>query len=301
MTPIRATDRYPFLKPIVGEFTVVVFISVNALTLFLDAFPEIHTRYGQILAQIDYVCIVYFLIEAMIKIGALGFSDYWQSHWNKFDQFVVFASLPVLLNPLVEIDTNAFAIITLLRLGRFLRFIRVMRFVPNSDHIWRGIARALKASVGVFLILLVLNLVLAVGATMLFGKLPPPTNEYATQYFGNPFKSLYTLFKVFTVEGWYEIPDILAENGASAGWVLVLRIYFVISVLVGGILGLSLANAVFVDEMTTDNNDELEEMVRELRAELQTFRAEFQQTLTEPQIGSTNGKSHHDKNIPSVP
>ena len=38
--------------------------------------------------------------------------------------------------------------------------------------------------------------------------------------------------------------------------------------LVGGILGLSLANAVFVDEMTADNNDRLEQMVSDLREEL---------------------------------
>ena len=45
-------------------------------------------------------------------------------------------------------------------------------------------------------------------------------------------------------------------------------VVFVLAVLVGGILGLSLANAVFVDEMTADNNDRLEQMVSDLREEL---------------------------------
>ncbi len=160
MTYIRATDRYPLLKPVIGELTVVFFISLNALILFLDAFPELHQRYGQRLEAVDYFCITYFLFEALIKIGVLGFPEYWRNHWNKFDFCVVLASLPLLLNPFIDFNTNAFAVITLLRLGRFLRFIRVMRFIPNSDHIWRGIVRALKASVGVFLVLLMPNLIL---------------------------------------------------------------------------------------------------------------------------------------------
>ncbi|MBV7328648.1 ion transporter [Chloroflexi bacterium TSY] len=197
------------------------------------------------------------------------------------------ASLPLLLNPFIESQTSAFALVTLLRLGRFLRFIRIMRFVPNAEHIWTGILRSLRASVSVFLVLLFLNLSLSMGATMLFGEIAP-------EYFGNPLISIYSLFKVFTVEGWYEIPDALAEAGASTSVVLMLRLYFMVSVLIGGILGLSLANAVFVDEMILDNNDDLEEMVKELRAELQQFRTEFQQLH---QLDTTTVNSAQDSPI----
>lgn len=51
------------------------------------------------------------------------------------------------------------------------------------------------------------------------------------------------------------------------------RGYFVVAVLIGGILGLSLANAVFVDEMTIDNTRTLEAQVAELTAELRALRA----------------------------
>ncbi|MCB9149229.1 MAG: ion transporter [Caldilineaceae bacterium] len=275
MTSIRHSDRHLLIKVLIGEPTVVGVIGLNALALFLDAFPGIHSRFGLWLEWIDYICIVYFIFEALLKIGLLKFSSYWSSGWNRFDFVIMVASLPLLLNLPFETDSSRiYAIPTLLRMGRFLRFVRVMRFVPNAAHIGQGIMRALQASVGVFLVLFVLNLTLAVGATMLFGGL-----ENAEQYFGNPLISLYSLFKVFTVEGWYEIPDSLAASGASPGWILILRLYFVMAVLLGGILGLSLANAVFVDEMTTDNTDELENMVMELRAELQMFRAEVRQLL----------------------
>jgi voltage-gated sodium channel len=47
------------------------------------------------------------------------------------------------------------------------------------------------------------------------------------------------------------------------------------AVLIGGILGLSLANAVFIDEMMMDNTDELERKVDILTEELRLLREEI--------------------------
>jgi voltage-gated sodium channel len=108
----------------------------------------------------------------------------------------------------------------------------------------------------------------ALGATLIFGDRLP-------QHFGNPIVSIYTLFRVFTVEGWYEIPDLLLSETSSSAWVFLVRGYFTASVLIGGILGLSLANAVFVDEMTVDNTKDLEAMVGELRRDVAGLRQEL--------------------------
>jgi len=56
------------------------------------------------------------------------------------------------------------------------------------------------------------------------------------------------------------------------------RVFFVIAVLVGGILGLSLANAVFVDEMMMDNTDVLERKVDLLTEELRALRDDLRVT-----------------------
>ena len=143
-----------------------------------------------------------------------------------------------------------------------------MRFIPNREHLYTGIKRALRASVGVFLAILLLNVILALGATELFGEFDP-------EHFGNPLMSSYSLFQVFTVEGWYEIPATIAEaaDAKNEPWMGVLaRLYFLGSVTVGGLLGLALANAVFVDEMMEDNNDELEQKVDALTEEVRALR-----------------------------
>ena len=60
---------------------------------------------------------------------------------------------------------------------------------------------------------------------------------------------------------------------------LVVRAFFAFAVATGGLLGLSLANAVFVDEMVKDNNDDLLERVDELQAEVLALRDENRRQL----------------------
>ena len=247
---------------LVSEPLVMFVIGLNAIVLVLDGFPFLHNAAGLWLGFIDYICLLFFILEASIKILRDGFPSYWKEGWNKFDFVIVLASTPLLLQPFLGSSVDFFSI---LLVGRFLRFLRVMKFIPNGPKMWAGVLRALKASMAVFLTLFVLNLILALGANILFGKIAP-------EFFGDPIRAAYSLFKVFTVEGWYEIPDTLALRDIDPTTIFFLRIYFMISVLTGGILGLSLANAVFVDEMTADNNDRLEQMVEELKTELEATR-----------------------------
>ena len=91
-----------------------------------------------------------------------------------------------------------------------------------------------------------------------------------------------SIFKVFTVEGWYEIPEALEEKARSNGGVenlrtfsIAVRVFFMAAVFIGGILGLSLANAVFVDEMIMDNTVDLERKVDGLAEEIRALRREL--------------------------
>ncbi len=247
----------------VDERCVSVVIVINAVTLFALGFLKENTPSSALLLTIDYLCVWYFLIEAILKIRNNGWREYWARNWNRFDFLIVILSTPALLTPFF--DLHDFAIILVLRLGRLFRLFRLLSFVPNRDHLMDGIVRALKASIGVFLALFLVNVILALGATYLFGDAAP-------EYFGNPLLSCYSLFKVFTLEGWYEIPDAIVDRTDMPVWAVVVRGYFVICVLVGGILGLSLANAVFVDEMMMDNTADLEAKVDRLSEQVEELK-----------------------------
>lgn len=265
------TSRNPLATFLIKEPTVIVVIVLNAVVLFLDAFPSINASAHGILYWIDYGCMIFFVVEATIKIRRSGLQGYWRSGWNKMDFLIVVGSLPLLLSPFVSAGLEHFAVLLLLRLGRLLRFSRMMRSIPHAAEIWQGVIRALRASVAVFMVLFALNLILAMGANLLFYDIAP-------EHFGDPLISIYSLFKVFTIEGWYEIPEALDPRIVPEGMILLMRGYFMVSVLVGGLLGLSMANAVFIDEMTADNTNEVERMVAELHQELQAFREEMRQT-----------------------
>jgi voltage-gated sodium channel len=58
---------------------------------------------------------------------------------------------------------------------------------------------------------------------------------------------------------------------------LLARVYFTVAVFMGGILGLSLANAVFVDTMTMDNTQELEARVEELNQKVEALRSDIRE------------------------
>jgi len=253
---------------ITSEKFVMFMIVANTLALFFDEFPSIRAELGSVLIWIDRLCVMFFVAEAVIKLRHQR-ASYFKNSWNIFDFSVTVLSVPSLLVIFVSGDEWLWlASASVLRAGRLLRFLRLLKFIPNSDHLLEGIVRALKASVGVFLTLLLLNITLALTATMLFGQISP-------ENFGDPIKSSYSLLKMFTVEGWYEIPDEIAAANPESWMGSFLRGYAIITVLVGGILGMSLANAVFVDEMTSDNNAKLEEMVEDLHKKVDILAQEI--------------------------
>lgn len=252
---------------LISERLVVVVILLNAAALTLIGYTDMdqHTRAWHndqafyVGRAVDRACVGFFVVEVLLKIRRHGWRGYWVNSWNRFDFIVTLLSLPALLPTL-----GVFAGVSVFRVGRLFRLFRLMRFIPNRDHLYAGVKRALRASIGIFLALCIVNFVLSIGATFLFA-------DEAPQYFGHPALSSYTLFRVFSVEGWYEIPDAIAQN-STPFWGAIARLYFMGSLLGGGILGLSLANAIFVDEMTVDNNDNLERKVEALTDEIRLLR-----------------------------
>ena len=148
-----------FFRFLVQEYVVAAVILLNTVALILDGFPQIHEVYGDMLHKFDYICMLFYVLEVFIKTSFYGVRGYWQSAWNRFDFIIVLMGLPLLLDPFVAGEFQGAEIVLLLRLGRFLRFFRMLRFIPNATQIWRGVIRSLKASVGVFLVLILLNLI----------------------------------------------------------------------------------------------------------------------------------------------
>ncbi len=239
------------------ERNIMIAIIINAVIIFLRYFPELSSN--QWLIYIDHLFIIFFLAEAIVKLRALKPKLYFDSAWNIFDFIIIVGSLPTLLMDWIPFPDTS--VLTVLRVFRLARLLRLIRFIPNFGQVIDGLGRALKASVFVLIAMMLLNFLLALFTCHFYG-------ETAPEYFGNPLVSSYTIFQLFTVEGWNEIPAVISEKTDNQWVIGFTRFYFVLIVLLGGIFGMSLANAVFVDEMTMDNNDVIEGKIDELQKQI---------------------------------
>ena len=136
----------------------------------------------------------------------------------------------------------------------------MLRFIPNIHKLLAGLKLATRASLLVFIAFIVFLIIFAILSSTIFGTIAP-------EYFGNPAISVYSIFRLFTVEGWYEFADTIANN-ASSGWGFFARVYFSVLMFLGGVIGLSLINSIFVDAMAEDNNDEVLEKLRRLEEKI---------------------------------
>ena len=201
------------------------------------------------LTILDILCTFFFLIEMIAKHQLLGIKRYWKNSWNRMDAILVICSLPSLITPFLDITTFNFSILLTLRLMRVLRFLRVLHFFPRISQIGAGLKRAIRDSWVVLAAFVLIIFVFGMINCSLY-------REVAPQYFDTPINAIYSVFRIFTIEGWYEIPDTIMKN-TSPFIGHVSRLYFCVLLGSFGILGVSFINSVFVDEMIEDNNDDI--------------------------------------------
>ena len=228
-----------------NDIIMLALVLINTGIIFISGFIS---GQGGTLLIIDSLFTLLFLFEAVVKIHARGFLGYWSDGWNKFDFILVLLALPSCFNILGSFFPTTSVLLSLRTMRAFKSF-RLLQFVPNIDSLLNGVRMAIKASFIVAIGLIVLLLVFSIITTFLFGS-------YAPQFFGNPALSVYSIFRLFTIEGWYEMPEAIASNGGITMAVFA-KIYFSILLFLGGIIGMSLVNSIFVDAMVADNNDEV--------------------------------------------
>lgn len=221
------------------------------------------------LLLLDHTITIIFVAEILTWSISLGFRNYISNGWNKFDFTLVLISVISLGLSYSPFNLTDISFLLVLRVARLFKMFRFLKFIPNINSLINGIQRALKASVLVLVALVVYIFMIAVLSTYLFSDVSP-------DFFGDPFKSLYSIFRVFTIEGWFEIPDaITVEKGPMI--TIIVNLFFVFILTSGGILGISLVNSIFVDAMISDNNDNLELKVDELSQKIESLSNQINQ------------------------
>lgn len=183
-----------------------------------------------------------------IKYGVKG---YWKDGWNKLDGTLVLLSLPSLIELFIPVGMYNVSLLLILRLLRTLRFFRVLHFFPNFSKLVVAFKIAFKQSYAILLSFFIIIVIFGLINCSLFKEADP-------EHFETPLRSIYSVFQICTIEGWYEIPNTVAEYyGHSSVVAEFVRMYFCFILILGGIIGMSFINSIFVDAMVADNNDEV--------------------------------------------
>lgn len=241
-----------FRRIFLNENIVVGVILVNCISIFMEGY--FNTKFPLFFTITNSFFAFFYITESIIKINEYNFKNYISKGVNKLDFVLSLVSLPELAALAISSFNPELSFLYALRAFRLVRGIRLLKILgilKNGEVLLQGIGRALKSSYLILLLFFLVNFILSTLSYNLFSVKAP-------EYFGTPLDSLYSIFKIFTIEGWYDIPDVIAaEYTEFQGWLV--RLYFILILFVGGIFGLSIVNSVFVEGMI--NNSDMDKKI----------------------------------------
>jgi voltage-gated sodium channel len=233
------------MKLLLNDKFIGWLIAINAIITIGLCYDNLPFR--QEIMYLDYLVTILFACEIAYKIFVYR-KAFFKSGGNWFDASVVSISFIALLLYWAGVGTGVLENLVILRTFRLFKFFRIMRVIPNIDKIYSDFKKAIRVTSGIltggFIILIVVGVILC----SIFKDFDPVN-------FGDPIVSMYSVFRLFSVEGWYEIPDAMCE-GTSYLNATFIRLLFVLIVLFGMfILGFIISS--ISDELAMDNNDEV--------------------------------------------
>jgi len=188
------------------EYLVISVILVNSIVLGLQTWASFDSQFGHILTVIDSFCLVFFVVELVLRIGANGWR-FFGDRWNLVDFLIIVLSVL----PLWESFSS-------LRALRVLRLFRLFSKVPELKEVITALARAVPGTFGIGLVLLILFYGFAVIFTEMYGGDPSlhVGEDGDIKYFDTIGSSLFTLFQIMTLEGWADITRKVMETHPNA-------------------------------------------------------------------------------------
>ena len=179
------TDKRKIKKLVEGnnfDYFILSLICIDAVALGFMASEITNVIFDKALFVLDRLCMAIFIMEMLMKIYAYG-KRFFKSGWNVFDFAVVaLSSLPF---------ASCFIVLRTFRLFRFLKYVNRLSRLKSVINIFINLMPIFGAMFSVFLIFFY---VFSIMAVYLFGDV---FVEFST--LGD---SLFTLFQVFTLDGW---------------------------------------------------------------------------------------------------
>ncbi len=258
-------------KLFLNELFIMTIVILNGVVIFMQCYYSSQDISFQLLSHVDSFFTILFVIEAFVKIKALTFNEYWRDGWNRCDFVITVVTAVSLVQYIFPNQfTEAIGVVSAIRTLRVMKLVRLMRFLPNLSSFVRSIQLALKTTSIIMLAFFILIFIVSIMTCTIFRNIAP-------EYFSNPIDAIYNTFRIFTVEGWYEIPDAITSGAQSIFTVNIVRLYFSVILFFGGIIGMGLITSLLVDVMASDNNDEVLEKMKSLEDKIDELNRKLEE------------------------
>lgn len=207
----------------IDNFIMAVII-VNAVSLGMETSEYFKAEYGTALRLIDNIALAIFTLEIGMKM-LIRRSRFFRNAWNIFDFLIVGVSLLTFIPQL-----------SVLRSLRILRIFLLISFMPRLRFIVQSLLLSLPGIFGISILLAVMFYVFGVIATQIFGADNPYT-------FGSLGRSLYSLFRITTLDGGWTIINKVLKNHHYAYF------FFIPFILLSSYIILNIFIAIIVNSM----------------------------------------------------
>ncbi|MBL0683094.1 ion transporter [Aquimarina mytili] len=232
------------------NFIISVIILAGVL-VGIQTYGEEVAQWTTIIDAIDWIILIIFTLEVIIKITAEGNQpqNYFKDAWNLFDFFIVAACFA---GPFIG-DNAEF--LPVLRLIRILRVFKLVTALPELQLIVGALLRSIPSMAYISLLLGLLFYIYGAMAVFMFGANDPI-------HFENLQIGILSLFRVITLEDWTDVMyinmygcDNYGYGGNEAlctnpsGSPIIASLFFVSFVLIGTMIVLNLFIGVIMNGM----------------------------------------------------
>lgn len=210
------------------QWTSTAVIVLNAVVIGVGTYREATAEFGWLLNLLDEVFLVYFVVELVIRIGSFGTTPwrFFRKGWNIFDFVVIGAAL------LPGLREN----VTLLRLVRLARTVRLMKAFPSLRILLTAVARSLPGALGLLGVCVVVLYLYGMVGWILFAEAEP------TEY-GSVGQAALTLFGLLTLDN---VGEVVRDGMEVTAWAVP---YYVSYIFLAGFILVNLLVGVVITSM----------------------------------------------------
>ena len=234
-------------------------------------YENCHEKYNSALTIVNYVFTGIFIAECLLKLWAYFPPAYFHSAWNRFDFFVVVASIVDLVVANIDgIDAaflKSFQIIRVLRVLRVTRVLRLVKALKGLEKLIQTLTWSISALANVFILMVIIFCIFAILGCYFYDTITYRKYKdkfmYINEYYNvdNFYNSFLLTFRSATGEAWPNMMMELAFVDTEVVAEAYAYIYMILSNFVNSIIMLNLFLMVTLqqyDEFTNKNYNPIE-------------------------------------------